>query len=169
MSAPSMAARLSLSLRRLHVCVYTFAVGLFCVTTLGFGDAREDSRGVRVAVDGSVTLNGELLPAGRIIFITDQGDGQVKAAAEIVNGWYSFTDQNGPLKGEARVEIHPVGLELEQFEATRDGNVRKRIDVTPMDIPTKYNVRSKLTATISADSTENYVNFELATRQASKK
>ena len=155
--------------RRMSCCCrIVCAVVLVGITAAGCGGGRQDARGIRVAVNGSVTLDGELLPAGRINFITDQGEGKVKATAEIVDGWYTFTDQNGPLEGKARVEVRPMEMELEQFEAARDGDVGKRVDVAQFDIPAEYNIRSKLTATISADAEKNYLNFELVTKTTKK-
>lgn len=115
----------------------------------GCGGTVEDPRGSRVSGTGLVTLDSKPLEYGRIVFITNQGNGEVKATAMIEEGSFVFTPKTGPLEGEARVEIHPVEIELEEFEDQRQGNSQKKIDIARVPIPAKYNVNSELTADVS--------------------
>ena len=137
---------------------------LLVIVVAGCGDTTEDKRGTRVGGNGLVSLDGRPLEAGRIVFITDHGSGAVKAVAAIRNGSFTFTEKNGPLEGGARVEIHPVGLELEDFEAQRGGDPTRQVDVTRIDIPARYNVKSDLTAVVCAKDGISPVNFELSSK-----
>ena len=136
---------------------------LFAFIFIGCGGV-EDQRGVRVAGEGFVTIDGAPLDMGRIILITDQGNGEVKASAMIQDGAYSFTEESGPLEGQARVEIYPVEMELEDFETQRGGDPKKKVDFTRTDVPARYNVKSDLSATISAEDGIAPLFFELTTK-----
>lgn len=130
----------------------------------GCGGTEEDQRGVRVGAIGLVTMDDEPLKLGRIVFITDQGNGTVKATAMIQDGSFTFTEDNGPLEGEARVEIHPVAMELEDFESERGGDPNNVIPITRVAIPARYSVRSELKATVSAASGIQPLAFELTSK-----
>lgn len=137
-------------------------VALACCGILGCG-SDATTRGVRVPVDGAVRVDGEPLAAGRIVYMTDQGAGQVKATAAIVNGFYSFTEENGPLAGQARVEIYAQEMELEEFESVRDGDHSKMVNVVKVHIPAKYNTHSELTVNVQPEAESNLFQFELTT------
>lgn len=136
-------------------------LSLVVVGIAGCGGSREDTRGVRVSGEGVVTLDGEPLQMGRIVFITNQGNGEVKAAAMIQHGSFVFSEDTGPLEGTARVEIHAVELELEDFEKQRGGDPGKLVDITRVDVPKKYSVNSTLSATVSAEDGIDPLIFEL--------
>lgn len=138
--------------------------GLLCLLSIGCSPGENELRGTRVAVEGIVTLDGESLPAGRIVYICDQGAGGVKSAASIVSGFYSFSTQNGPTIGTARVEIYPEELELEEFESVRGGDSTKRLDFTKITIPAEYNIRSTLTVDVQPDLDSNLFSFHLTTK-----
>ena len=131
---------------------------------LGCGATEQPSRGQRVAVDGIVTLDGDHLQAGRIVYITDQGAGKVKAAAAIVHGYYNFTVENGPLAGKARVEIYPKEIELEQFEEARGEDRNRSVDIVAVKIPVRYNLRSELSADVQHDAESNLFHFDLLSK-----
>jgi len=133
---------------------------LFVIGCSGCSSKPPELRGRRVAGLGLVTLDGEPLEQGRIVMISDQGHGQVKAAADIVDGVFTFDEDSGPLEGEVRVEIHAVAMELEDFEARRAENP-SRLDYSRIVIPAAYNVQSTLTATVSEDGGIVPVNFDL--------
>ena len=143
-----------------NLCWVVLAV--VSVSLSGCG-AKVDERGQRVGVSGKVTMDGQPLTRGRIVFISDEGAGAIKATALIENGTYAIDEKRGPLACGARVEIHPELLELGELEAARDGDRFKKIDIRPIVIPHRYNTRSELTAQISRDG-ENAFNFELASK-----
>lgn len=150
---------------RTHV-IAGIQVGFACLLLVlaGCGGSEVDTRGVRVAADGLVTLDGEMLKMGRIVFITNQGQGEVKASAMIKDGAFSFTKENGPLEGEARVEIHPVQLDLEEFEQTRGEDITKKVDITQIDIPAVYNTNSTLTAEVESENDGTLFTFDLKSK-----
>ena len=117
----------------------------------GCGDSGEDPRGERVAVSGTVTLDGEPLPSGRIVFETTQGSGEVKATATITNGKFEFDDRNGPLAGTATVRIFAKEPELEEFEAVLQGDAKATEQIALGTIPPRYNSQSQLQAEIADD------------------
>lgn len=132
-----------------------------CLT--GCGGAESDQRGQRVGVSGEVTLDGEPLSNARIVFITDNGEGTVKASGLIDDGIYSIDAGQGPLIGSARVEITPELMELEVFEAAKNGDRHKKVETRPVVIPAKYNRQSQLTAQLSSDK-ENVFRYDLFSR-----
>tara|TARA_R110002072_G_scaffold243821_2_gene403168 strand:+ start:196868 stop:197194 length:327 start_codon:yes stop_codon:yes gene_type:complete len=108
-------------------------------------------------------MDGQPLTKGRIVFVSDEGEGAVKATALIENGKYTIDKTRGPLASNARVEIHPELLELGELEVARGGDRFKTIDIRPIAIPHRYNARSELTAQLSEDG-DNAFNFELASK-----
>ena len=129
----------------------------------GCGGSEVDERGQRVGVSGQVVLDGQPLSKGRIVFVSDEGAGAVKATGLIENGAYSIDEAKGPVVSTARVEIHPELMELEDLEAARGGDRFKKVDIKPVHIPPRYNSRTELTAQISAEG-ENAFTFELASK-----
>lgn len=127
----------------------------------GCGASVDDPRGMRVAAEGTVSLDGAELPAGRIVFLSNQGEGTVKATALVEQGRYSFDEDNGPLPGTARVEIYPIEMDLEEFEKTRGGDATQRLPLTDVWIPARYNTHSTLTAEVGTDVEENVYTFAL--------
>ena len=58
----------------------------------------------RGAIRGTVTLDGNPLPHGKVRFIALEAGG-VNALAEVKDGVYELTESNGPVKGKYRVEF----------------------------------------------------------------
>lgn len=133
------------------------------VCLAGCGGAEVDKRGHRVGVSGEVTLDGQPLSNARIVFITDKGAGAVKASGLIEDGIYSIDAGQGPLAGSARVEITPELMELEVFEAAKDGDRHQKVETRSVVIPGKYNRQSQLTAQLSSDR-ENVFRYDLFSR-----
>ncbi|MEZ5943095.1 MAG: hypothetical protein R3C18_17010 [Planctomycetaceae bacterium] len=102
-------------------------------------------------VSGTVTLNGETLSQGDIIFRPADGTGQ-SYAGKVVDGAYQFECE----AGEKKVEITSY---REVPGQTREDNPGEVVNVTEQIVPANYNVNSELKASISADTTEN--NFDL--------
>lgn len=136
---------------------------LLIVCQVGCGGG--DPRGQRSAVEGKVTLDGKPVSAARILFISEEGDaGSLKASGVIQNGAFSISEDTGPVIGKNRVEIHPQVMEIEELEAARKKNPRKRISADVVSIPAKYGSSSELTADVKADAASNQFTFELKTR-----
>ncbi len=101
-------------------------------------------------VSGRVTLDGEDIPEGQILFIPEDRTLRTEGGP-IRQGAYSFRAR----AGKKRVEI----------TATRpDPKARAAMGPTYVDyIPERYNVRSTLSAEVTSDGT-NHFDFPLQTR-----
>jgi hypothetical protein len=143
-----------------NLCCALLTIGSVSLSGCG---AEVGERGQRVGVSGQVIFDGQPLTKGRIVFVSDEGAGAVKATALIENGTYAIDEKRGPLASSARVEIHPEILDLGELEVARGGDRFKKIDIRPIVIPHRYNTRSELTAQISEDG-DNAFNFELASK-----
>jgi hypothetical protein len=113
-----------------------------------------------VPITGRVTVAGQPLEAGRILFIPMAPTDGPATSAGIINGSYSLSHHEGPIVGKHRVEVEaelPLGFAIddEQAFARRGG---KRLPPNP--IPAEFNLRSKLVAEISADK-ENTFDVEV--------
>lgn len=151
------------------VIVHILAAWAFALVSMlpqGCGSAdADDPRGLRVAVQGEVTLDGKPLSRARITFVPLDGQATVKAVGVIQDGHYEIAAEHGPLVGRMRVEIQPEALELEEFEQQRKQNPRLR-DNSAVEIPIRYNTRSELQATtVEPEADEaNTFDFELRSK-----
>lgn len=146
-----------------HPKIVAFLSALLSISVLGCGSAKVDERGQRVSVAGQVQLDGQPLSRARIVFISDEGAGAVKATALIEDGVYSIAEAHGPLAGSARVEIHPELMELESLEAERGSDRYKPVATKAVNIPARYNSQSELSAPLASEG-DNTFNFELASK-----
>ena len=127
-----------------------------CVFAAGCQDAGPD----RAPIAGRVTVGGEPLAAGRILFKPiAPTEGPVTSAA-IVDGAYRLSEEQGPIVGKHRVELEaelPLGFALddEQAFAKRGG---KRLPPNP--IPPQFNRQSTLRVEVLAE-TENTFDIEV--------
>ncbi|MCA9067349.1 MAG: hypothetical protein KDA84_00395 [Planctomycetaceae bacterium] len=144
--------------------LHRFSLLLFIpLWTLGCG-MSEDPRGARVGVRGTVLLDGQPVDRARILFLSAEGENKVTATGSIVDGFYNIPAERGPLVGKMRVKIQPDKIELEEFEAARKGDLRKRVPVETITIPAKYNVKSELVREIQEDETQNVLDFDLESK-----
>ena len=137
---------------------WSVIVSSMALLMLGCG-GHNDPRGVRVGVQGNVTLDGKPLSGARIMFVSGDG-GTVKAVAAIRDGNYEIAPEHGPLVGRSRVEIHPEMMELAQLEAERGDDRLAVPKLNKVDVPRAYNANSGLTARVSAEG-ENNFDFDL--------
>ena len=110
------------------------------------------------SVSGKVTLDGELVKGGSIVFLPAEGDG-TKGAAEIVDGSYLIGADNGLKPGKYRVEISwfkPTGRKIPSADPGFTTDETREV------IPAKYNASSTLTAEIGAG--ENKHDFSLTSK-----
>lgn len=146
-----------------HSPIVALSIVSLGISVFGCGGSEVDERGQRVSVVGEVVLDGKPLSNARIVFISDEGAGAVKATALIENGAYSIDEANGPLTGNARVEIHPELMELESLEAAKGGDRYKQVETKPVNIPARYNSRTELSAPLALEG-DNTFDFELASK-----
>ncbi len=131
---------------------------------VGCGETVEDSRGKRAGVKGTVLLDDKPLNRATIVFTAAQGENKITATGSIVNGAYEIPAEAGPLIGEMRVEIQPQQIDLEEFEAARGDDKRKRVPVNAVEIPVQYNTKSKLKAQVTEDESKNVFDFKLQSK-----
>lgn len=118
-----------------------------------------NSQDQRYAVSGKVTLDGQPVQDATIIF-TPKGEG-LAAAASIVDGSFSLTEENGPTQGEFGVRINPKEAEMEELESDPPQPIRNS---RRLRIPKVYQRDGKLTATVS-DQADQSLTFELFSQE----
>lgn len=118
----------------------------------------------RAAVKGTVAFDGNPVEQGTIAFLPAEGTDGPSAGAEIRNGEFSLTQEDGPVIGEHRIEIRasrqdgkPVanGIAGVTEGPSAAGTAAKVV----MYIPPKYNAKSELKEKIEAG--ENSLSFDL--------
>jgi len=129
-------------------CRYILATVLLTVV-MGCSDDGPE----RVEVRGNVTLDGQPLSRGAIVFVPMEGTCGPKSAAAITDGEFRFEKEIGPPVGRLRVVItntrppeHP-GPPVE---------IRQQPEVTEPAIPPKYNSASILVVETRSDATNEY-------------
>ena len=136
---------------------------LAAVACIGCGGQKGP---LRVAVKGSVAVDGQSLKSGMIRFIpTGQTKGPA-AVAMIKNGAYALSRSNGPIVGMHRVEIEATdyhGFAIDDEKAYAKEFEKRQGQPPPKNsIPELYNRHSTLTADVKADG-ETKFDFQLAT------
>lgn len=122
----------------------------------------------RVSVSGQVTLDGQPLKAGAIVFrIEGQASNDSSTAFGFVeDGSYCIDADNGPAVGLANVEFRPKPLQREALEQALDqafqSRTRRPTKTTIVDIPAKYGEGSQLRTQLSRG--ENRCDFHLESR-----
>jgi hypothetical protein len=122
-------------------------VGAFLGLALLLAAGCGSRSGNRLAVSGTVTLDGQPVDGGAIVFLP-QGDGasdRPKTGAGIEAGRYAIPVEKGPLPGMYRVEIRwpkPTGKQIPSDDPPN------LMDETRQVIPDKYNSRSKLSCDV---------------------
>ncbi|MEW4563872.1 hypothetical protein AB1K70_15160 [Bremerella sp. JC770] len=114
--------------------------------------------GHRAPVSGQVTLDGDPLAEGSILF-TPMGEGP-SAGGDIKNGHYDLSQALGPAHGKYRVQISawkPLGKTVHDEASARDDEILISI------IPAKYNTKSTLEVEVIQDG-ENTFDFDLASK-----
>jgi len=100
----------------------------------------------RVAVAGTVTLDGAPLSEGMIQFDPAEGATAPMASAEITEGKFSIEKPQGPVAGRYKVRISSrVPVKLKEGEAP-GGTPKPK----PELIPSKYNAKSTLETDVPA-------------------
>lgn len=141
------------------------AVPITVVAMLACSGCGSDADDQRVAVHGTVTLDGKPLEAAAIVFRSGQGEDQVTAFGFVESGNYEIAAEEGPRVGRARVEFQRKPIEPAEFEAGLDeaASRRKRPKLDVVPIPPKYGPKSTFTAEVTLDG-ENCFDFDLESR-----
>jgi hypothetical protein len=122
-------------------------LGLALVLTSGCGPA-----GRWLAVGGTVTLDGEPVQDGRIMFLRLDGEGGAdRAGGRIEQGKYALPAGRGLAPGKYRVELTWAKKTGKQVPAPHDPP--NMMDETQEAIPARYNKNSELTADVQRGHT----------------
>lgn len=127
---------------------------MLCLSLCGAGCGG----GSASSVQGSVTLDGEPVSNGNIMFFPAATDG-IKGAAAIENGKYAIGPETGLKPGKYRVEVswhRPTGKKIPSADPGMT------VDETREAVPAKYNTATTLTAEI--DGSGKAQDFELTTK-----
>jgi hypothetical protein len=120
-----------------------WVISFSCLLLIGCGG------GDRSSVSGTVTLDGEPVTKGSILFDPVESR-EVKPVGLIENGSYSLTSETGPKPGKHKVEIRwakPTGKQV----PVKD-DPPNMIDETKEAVPAKYNTSTELTVEITPGS-----------------
>lgn len=145
--------------RRAAVAVAALVIGIASCGKRGDGWER-------VAVEGSVTLNGEAIEEGTITFTPAHGGEGPIAGGPIVAGKYALSSQDGPIAGPHRVEIRSVRKTGQMVPspviAESDGPPveNQLVEQYVQVVPAEFNSRSTLQRDI-VPGEANLIDFEL--------
>lgn len=108
----------------------------------------------RAPIAGAVTVGGQPLARGRILFIPQAPTQGESTSGVIVNGKYELDENHGPLIGAHRVEVEAdLGIALDDEEAiARLGNR----PLPPQPIPPQFNRSSTLVVEVKAEGQNTY-------------
>lgn len=127
--------------------------GIGAAMLSGCGGADID----RVGVSGTVTLDGQPLENGSILFLP-KGEGP-SAGTQIENGRFAIAPSDGPSPGNYRVEIRSFrGTGQMIPDDDLPGQMVERRDQI---IPARYNHASELEAAFSADRRREELTFDM--------
>jgi len=117
----------------------------------------------RVAIQGTVTLDGKPLPEGRLQFQPDpSSEAGIITVGEIKDGRYSIARAEGPVPGKYRVMVssRPV-FKIKPGENPGGGPPR----TGPEKVPSRYNGKlSELVCDVTTDSSQS-IDFTLDTKK----
>lgn len=131
---------------------------LLCLGTLLLAFSVGCTGNAPKSVSGKVTLDGEPVKGGSVVFLPADVNG-TKGAAEIIDGSYLIGGDSGLKPGKYRVEISwfkPTGRKIPSADPGFTTDETREV------IPAKYNTNSELKADIGAR--ENTHNFTLTTK-----
>jgi hypothetical protein len=133
----------------------TLVIALISVMVSGCG------RNGGYIVSGKVTLDGQPLSTGQVVF-EPKGPGRM-SVAQINEGSYSLPAGFGIQPGEYVVRITSERPTGEKFKPAVYSQDKMVMDVYEQFLPAKYNSQSALTATVSADGDPNH-DFALSSK-----
>lgn len=118
----------------------------------------------RIAVVGTVTLDGSPMSFGSIRFIPKKEEAGPGAMARIIGGEFAFTADDGPVVANHRVEIEATdhqnfAIDDEAaFAAQTQKTGKSPLAINP--VPANYNRQSTLTATVTNSNSQSFT-FDL--------
>lgn len=115
----------------------------------------------RLGVAGQVTLDGQPLPDGEIVFRPTAATEGPSVAGSIENGAYDIPDERGPVPGSYAVTITAERKTGRKIKADILGNATT--DQYEQYLPERYNDKTELSAEI-AESRDD-LDFELTSKK----
>jgi hypothetical protein len=133
----------------LYLSVFLIAVGC---------DSHATDRGV---VRGEVTLDGQLLEQGSIVFTPIDGTKGIVAGGNIKNGQYQLSEDKGPAVGRNHVAIRAVRKSGKMIQKPMSPQ-GKMIEEVVEAIPPRFNSATTLKVEIKPEA--NTLNFEVQSK-----
>lgn len=130
-----------------------------------FGCAHREPEFDRVAIAGTISIDGEPMESGNIRFVPLANTNGPKTTHTVLNGRFESDAANGPCLGEHKVEIELTGSEQyghDDEEALARLQV-ERVRLRQPKLPAIDNESSTLKATIERDGNPS-LEFKLNTR-----
>jgi hypothetical protein len=128
---------------------FVLVAAIAVIASVGCSGASEG----RAPIAGEVSVGGQPLASGRILFVPIAPNKGPAASAAVVDGRYEIDGDEGPVIGLNRVEIEAdLGVALDDEEAIARLGGR----LPPQPIPPQYNRNSTLSVEVLADTTNNY-------------
>ena len=118
--------------------------------------------GDRAAVTGTVTLDGEPLEAGTIVFEPIEGTQSPAAGAPITKGAFEIARAGGPMAGTYRVKINAPRKTGKKIVAGSPAPPGTLVDEVVEAVPARYNSASEERAEIRSGT--NKVKFDLQSK-----
>lgn len=106
----------------------------------------------RLAIEGTVSLNGQPLEDGNIRFAPQDGTEGPSAGASIQEGRFRIKGQGGTFAGTFRVEIRASRKTGRQMTDVTG----RKVDQLEQYIPVRYNRQSELTATVTTEGPNRF-------------
>lgn len=119
----------------------------------------------RGAVQGKITLDGQVVKEGAITFTPVQGRQGPTAGGDIVDGVYDIPESKGPVVGKSRVAIRAPVKTGKMIPAPPVAGPAGMMDEILESIPPQFNEQTILIKDIS--SGDNTIDFELLTAEGS--
>lgn len=102
----------------------------------------------RVAVSGTVTLDGKPVSNCIVVLQSDSSEFGAGATAIAQEGKFSLSEETGPIPGKYFVLVHEDQPDLEEYEERRQSNPKNALN--KQFVPDRYRSRSDLEVTVSA-------------------
>ena len=110
----------------------------------------------RASIAGNVTLDGQRVEQGAIVFLPIEGTRGIAVGGEIRNGQYTLTAAKGPAIGRNRVEIR-VTQKTGKMIPKGLGGTGKMVEEQVEAVAPQFNLESKLVFEVKpGDNTADY-------------
>ena len=141
----------------------TFAV-LGLSTLLFLFTGCGDNGPQRAPIKGKITIGGQPLAGGQILFVPIAPTTGPSTSAAIRNGEFALKKEQGPIIGTHRVEVEadlPLGFSIDDDVAFAQ---RQGKPLPPNPVPPQYNRQSTLTTEVKANI-ENEFTFDVPAKR----